>query len=118
MEENKTPRASLVDSLAKLAEECDVGQAFNEMVFTAKKSEGHAINRAGLRRQIEYLVSTYPLMPSAMEKAAEELEGAILDNARRGKTVSCSICGAAEFESKAFIHGRQQYICRRCHKDQ
>jgi hypothetical protein len=113
-ESTKDARTTLIDALTKLAEECDVGQAFNEQVIDGKKVEAQAINRSGLRRQVEYLVSRYA--PSQTEQCIEDIEGTILDNSKRGKTVSCSICEGVEFESRAHVKGRQQFICRHCFK--
>jgi hypothetical protein len=95
------PRQTLIDEMTKLAEACDVGKAFDEDILDAKRHEAQAINRAGIRRQIEFIVSTYP--PGLTEQAIDKIEGTILDNAKRGQTVACNLCGGVEFEAKAKI---------------
>lgn len=116
MDTTKTdPCQTAIDSLLKLAQDAGITEtSFEEEVIAKKKFEAQQINRAGMRRQIEYIMSEYGTLHT--EQGIDRIERIIIDNARRGKTVECSDCGEIEFLSRAHVHNRQQYCCQRCHK--
>lgn len=109
------PVQAAIDSLVKLAGEAGVtDSAFSEEVESKKRFEAQMINRAGLPSQIKYILAEYgPLM---LKQGIDKVETIIVDNARRGKTVECCRCNCVEFLSRAFVHGKQQYYCHRCHE--
>ncbi len=101
-------------SLLELAEKCGIPQnVFEDMVIREKKLEAQVINNAGMRNQLTYLSKTYGI--SNMNKFEKAIEEIIMDNARRGNTVQCSICDCTEFLDKCIVKGKQQYVCRQCH---
>lgn len=109
----ETKENPIVESLLQLAEKCAIPEnVFEDMVIREKKLEAQVINKAGMRNQLIYLSRMYGHNMKKFEKAVEEI---IMDNARRGNTVQCSICDCTEFLDKCIVKGKQQYVCRECH---
>lgn len=115
-ETKKTEAQIAIETLAELATRCDIPKtAFDEEVLKEKKFEAETINRAGALSQLNYLSKLYGT--NQLQKFIERIEGVIMDNARRGKTVQCSICDCTEFLDRCYVKNRQEYVCRQCHKD-
>lgn len=110
----ETKENPIVESLLQLAEKCAIPQnVFEDMVMKEKKFEAQSINKAGMKNQLMYLSKTYGI--NNMHKFEKAIEEIIMDNARRGNTVQCSICDCTEFLDKCIVKGKQQYVCRECH---
>lgn len=103
-----------IKELIELASKCEIPQGvFDHLIDREKKFEAQSINKAGIESQLAYLAKTYG--QNNMAKFTKNVEEVIMDHARRGKTVQCSICDCTEFLDKCHVKGKQQYVCRECH---
>lgn len=105
-----------VTRLLAIAKEIGIKEEdFAEMVERLKKEEASAINRAGLKRQFEYIFQTYGPAVEFVKKARKRILDQMKDYAPPGKLVECGLCGETEFRSRAKRHG-ERWACEECAK--
>lgn len=107
---------SVSHNLKDLAElhGADLEYVLEKRVETLKAEEAKLINQAGAERQIEYILDTYG--PAMVQRAVEDVETEIKDNASKGM-VECCVCREIEFQERAKPRASQGHICERCSKE-